>query len=382
MRKALVVTVALISLSLGGLLAGCDDGATGTSATPDVTVNLADSGGGETPSAQSAQSAYCYDVELVVADEAVVVQQLMAGKSVTGRSTYSNPETTTTVIEASDGALVSIESTGSTSFHTPFAQSVNTVLGLDTGRQGKSGKLRELSSDEALAFCSADEAVADVKGILASFGFSDFGETEVFALRHTLLADAEDQIRQNPDYQGEIAQGLIEFKDSWDTADDCYYLAIETEVDGIAFVSDSLADDKTMTFSQGGRIEVIYSSAGVQQLYAPALYRHDPATGTEVSLLGRDEVVEALKENLEYLIMDNSYEIVDASLRYFARYRDETRSTMQIIPVWEVMVNETPVDTTDERGTTSAVTSEGYAYYLDATTGQEILSVALITLAW
>ncbi|MDR1014270.1 MAG: hypothetical protein LBL86_04755 [Coriobacteriales bacterium] len=271
-------------------------------------------------------------------------------------------------ITTTDGFSVYIDhSVGYLSMSSPFSQAIGDVLSLGASRYALL-EAAGTATDEALWFCSPEEAVDEARAALGALGLTSSGEVTVYALGHEAMAAAEEDVLGDPTNEDMIAYGKIVPKESWTEADDCYRIILEPEVDGIPLY----ADDPTRAlqspdYRAGIPAEALVTAEGLVSLTFSALYTVDPAASRTVELLSQEAADRLLEEKYGALIAARPYEVADVRLEYCVRYTDPSRSAVELVPVWSYRIADGAQD--------GPVEADGMPYrcHFDAVTGEEIL---------
>jgi len=152
-------------------------------------------------------------------------------------------------------------------------------------------------------------------------------------LDNKTLKSEEEKIKTNPDLSDEIASGRMSFKDSWSEEDDCYFMFIECQLQGIPVTTDEVYFSKDDESLSGNLITAIYSHRGVEYLQFMNLYQ-EKSTEEIAQVITLDAAVTALADKLESIITTNSYEVSEIRLVYVPTLTGKSNKEFRMIPAW------------------------------------------------
>jgi hypothetical protein len=257
-------------------------------------------------------------------------------------------------------------------FNSYFSRQIESVLALDNGFESITIKAQGLADNIDFEFSTRDEACQSVSDLLRRLGFANIGKITIYALSYQKMAIAEDRIMNNPDYEPDISSGRLTFKNEWGTDDDCYYLTIETELQGIPVISNGFYIEQIQTFSFGGQIRAIYSKDGLCLLHIPALYQETGVNTDALKIISPIDAVNQVANRLNSIITNNTFNINTIELRYISEYIDSSRNQMQLIPVWALEVEENITVEDNERGSPTSFV-QSHSCYVNAVSGAELI---------
>lgn len=247
------------------------------------------------------------------------------------------------VLEGSSGSFLNIVESnnimgnGFLGYGTSFSTYVNGVFSWQ--KNVTVNNTNEFSTDTDLAFASRKSAIAKVEETLHQLGVQNLGAVTVYSLDNKTLKSEEEKIKTNPDYSDEIASGRMSFKDSWSEEDDCYFMFIGCQLQGIPVTTDDVYFSKDDESLSGNLITAIYSQRGVEYLQFMNLYQ-EKSTEEMAQVITLDAAVTALADKLESIITTNSYEVSEIRLVYVPTLTGQSNKEFRMIPAWCFTTNE------------------------------------------
>lgn len=250
----------------------------------------------------------------------------------------------------------------------PFAADINTVFVPASDSPQNNASLFMTNTD--LPFASEATVEKDVRAALAKIGLRNVGDCTIYSLDWQTLQSEAKKVLADPNNADWIQSGKMSVRSDWSESDDCYYLWLRDQIDGIPIIDHPYQLKTQDVYVDGTYIEVLYSQDGIQYLVAGTVYQPESAIRT-ASLLSVEDVLPEVKEKYDSIITEYSYTITQIALCYVPSPGDAEQSFYEMIPAYAFQVTEKGTDT-DESG---VATPHEFSFSLlyDATTGQEIV---------
>mgnify|MGYP001362493173 CR=1 FL=1 len=247
------------------------------------------------------------------------------------------------VLEGNNGSFLNIVESknmmgnGFLGFGTSFSTYINNVFSWQ--KNVTVNNTKEFSTETDLAFASQKSAIAKVEEALQQLGVKNLGAVTVYSLDNQTLKSEEEKIKDNPDYSTAIASGKMSFKDSWSEDDDCYFMFIECQLQGIPVTTDEVYFSKDDESVSGNLITAIYSRRGIEYLQFMNLYQ-EKSTELIAPIITLDAAVASLTDKFASIITANNYVVSKIQLVYVPTLMGQKNNEFRMIPAWCFTTNE------------------------------------------
>ena len=145
---------------------------------------------------------------------------------------------------------------------------------------------------------------------------------------HAVMQDEENVLLAKAQENGDK---ISQIKNQWTEMDDSYYFEISYSWCGYKIVA-PFSGEGTDEYS----IKAIYNSQGLSLLGINGYYPLEPDKEFELSL--PSDVLMKVKQYIENIISEDSYEIQKMTLCQKVKYVDVEKNKGEIIPAWECQV--------------------------------------------
>jgi hypothetical protein len=202
------------------------------------------------------------------------------------------------------------------------------------------------SSGAALPFASHDAALKTVVEAVKGLGLEFTpGSAAVYALDHQTMETTQKQMIASGDHDGPKE---THWKSKWGVGDDCYFVVMDCVVGDLpaaSFDTSSPLEDRPFN---GSQIRALYSRDGLAYLDVSQLYSVKSAAAP-APVVPVEDAIDTVGAKFASLITASQYKITGIALRYVPRFKDNSRSSLQLVPAWELLVHELSVDPRDGR---------------------------------
>jgi hypothetical protein len=254
-------------------------------------------------------------------------------------------------------------------FSTPFsADSLSNVVNWTSYLA--SGEMNIDSEQKDLDFAGMTDIEQQCKTDLAALGLSQSLNMHIYAMDYQYLTAKELELKNSGHYDSEVAAGLVTFKDSWNTSDDCYVITAEFQPDTFAPILNQevrLGEFKCVAPSY---IWAVYSERGIEYLHIEHAYVIDYQAAKNVDIISYQDAKQVVIDKFDSIITDDKYTINGITLSYAPQTTDKKE---MLVPVWTFDISQqlAPEPGKISKGDNLAVKT--YQLLIDAVTGKEIM---------
>ena len=211
-------------------------------------------------------------------------------------------------------------------FMTPQAIFINNVLFSDKRFDDYNGDHDQTKIN--LPFMTQEDAWTKVQSILQKIGVNEIRMENCYVMDHAVMQDEENVLLAKAQENGDK---ISQIKNQWTEMDDSYYFEISYSWCGYKIVA-PFSGEGTDEYS----IKAIYNSQGLSLLGINGYYPLEPDKEFELSL--PSDVLMKVKQYIENIISEDSYEIQKMTLCQKVKYVDVEKNKGEIIPAWECQV--------------------------------------------
>jgi len=197
---------------------------------------------------------------------------------------------------------------------------------------------------ENLSFMSANDAVAEVRGILSQLGIATTEDVDVFAIDSaSMQAHQAVMIEKDPG-----SAGFYNLKEQFTEDDEFYILCFTAECGSLPVGSvGSTVNDR---YISGSEITVYYSKQGIVNLYLSGIYTPQGGAEKHEDLLTAAEAADAAFQHYDITMIKSFGDIIDEWLNggkyvvikmdfvYAPTAYSDDRSEVLLVPAWELTV--------------------------------------------
>lgn len=268
------------------------------------------------------------DVSLVSFDIAKVTDVLFDNRTIVEHSSTQN----SCFIQADDQTYLTYFSTPALvklHYRTEYADAVFNTIHLEQNTIENVFDLPLANSN--FDFASREQVEAEILQLLQRLGITNIGDTKIYSLSQKDLASLS--ISQSNGK--EILESTNDFFDS-------YLVQIKCIIHDIPLceVDSALPNSETLF---GSKINALFTKDGIEGLEITNLYVPHEVEGL-YSVISAQDAATVVYKKLSSIITRNSYVITDADLRYAQEFKDKSHSSLRLIPVWLICVEETNID--------------------------------------
>jgi|GEM_PF-1900993 len=224
------------------------------------------------------------------------------------------------------------------------------------------------STELELGFASRDFVINEILNAVKSLGIgtSSLGEPLIYSLDHETLATENMRKRDDGEFEG---YRNFTFKENWTDEDDYYFILWEFEAQEISIVSEEMRLLLNDDIVRGSKIAALYSQRGIEYLEITNAFT-ETSTGSASQIISLEDAMSAMVAKFESIISTNRYVITDIKLKYIPEFKDRSRTSQQLIPVWDISIAEyysSHADSADN----DILVGHIQHYLIDAYTGRE-----------
>ena len=255
-------------------------------------------------------------------------------------------------------------------FSTPFAaDSLSNVVNWTSYLAY--GEMNIDSEQKNLDFAGMMDIEQQCKTDLAALGLSQSLNMHIYSLDYQYLAAKELELKNSGHYDSEVAAGLVTFKDSWNTSDDCYVITAEFLPDMFAPILNQEVRLGEFTCIAPSYIWAVYSERGIEYLHIDHAYAIDYQAAKNVNIISFQEAKQVVISKFDSIITDDKYTVNGITLTYAPQTTDEKE---MLVPVWAFDVSQELAPEVGKigKGDDNASVNR-FLLLIDAVTGKEII---------
>lgn len=238
----------------------------------------------------------------------------------------------------------------------------------------------EKFTKESLTGFTKEEAIATGKKAIEKLGISVAENPVAISLDAETLQKEQDLLLEDSFYQTLIENNKIEFKETWEEDDECYFLVFSPTVRNIPILPMSFNYQSKDVSISGSQIAILVSKDGIESFEIhDKIYQEVSLKEQLQELVTMEYAIQKFEKKFGALLMDRSYKVKKLQMVYVPVQENLNVPEYDLIPTWELEIEIKYTGTVmekDEDGNLVKSTKTSYSYNIflvNAVTGEEII---------